>query len=363
MTNKPEDTRAKTLSVRSILSRVKKAVLHNWGLKLGCLALSVVLWGGLISNDGNLTREKTFTDVAVTAVNADILQRNGLVVVSGLEELGTLQMRVEVPQRYYNSVTPSTYNTRVDLSRITSAGEQMLPIITNTTSTYGQVTWLSRNEVKVVVDDYITRRRIPVQLEKTGTAPAGFYAPEPSIDPALVVISGPRQEVQRVARCVAVYDLSRLTAQPGSQLTAVPFVLQDANGQVVDSSRISVTTESVLLDTVLVDQRLYPLKTVDINLGGITSGQPKAGYHVASISASPSYLSVAGTAEFLRSLTMLEVSSGTIDIAGAGETLIRAVKIERPQNALYMSEDAVYVTVEIVPDAPLEPTATPEVTR
>ena len=287
MTNKPEDTRAKTLSVRSILSRVKKAVLHNWGLKLGCLALSVVMWGGLISNDGNLTREKTFTDVAVTAVNADILQRNGLVVVSGLEELGTLQMRVEVPQRYYNTVTPSTYNTRVDLSRITSAGEQMLPIITNTTSTYGQVTWLSKNEVKVVVDNYITRRRIPVQLDKRGEAPAGFYAPEPSIDPALVVISGPRQVVERVARCVAVYDLSRLSAQPGTQLTAVPFVLQDADNKVVDSSLVSVTSESILLDTMLVDQRLYPLKTVDINLGGITSGQPKAGYRVASISAAP----------------------------------------------------------------------------
>ena len=226
MSNKPDDIRTKAPSVRDLLQRLKKVMLRNWGLKLGCLALSVVMWGGLISNDGNLSREKTFTDVAVTAVNADILQRNGLVVVSGLEELGTLQMRVDVPQRYYNSVTASTYNARVDLSRITTAGEQMLPIITNTTSTYGQVTWLSKNEVKVVVDNYITRRRIPVQLDKRGEAPFSEdtrttpphdltdgsvlddYPRGPGSDPALVFLGDSDAHIVRglVAIMLALYS-------------------------------------------------------------------------------------------------------------------------------------------------------------
>jgi YbbR domain-containing protein len=100
-----------------------------------------------------------------------------------------------------------------------------------------------------------------------------------------------------------------------------------------------------------VEQQLYPLKTVDIDLAGITTGEPAAGYQVKSVTASPSYLSVAGTNDLLKSLTMLEVSS-RIDLRGTDENLVRAVKVEKPQNAQYMSEDAVYVTIEIVPITP-----------
>lgn len=323
--------------------------MHNWGIKLVCLLLAIVLWGGLISQDPNLTREKTFTEVTINATGADTLMRNGLVVVSGLENLNPIQVRAAVPQRNYSSANALNYNVRVDLSRITAPGEQKLPIISSNSASYGQVTWTSSTEITVQVDDYITRRRIPVQLGAQTAAPAGFYAPPPSVDPATVVISGPSQQVMQVARVVAQFDVSRLPAQPGSQISAAPFTLQTAEGQPVDGRLITVTSnEAILLDTVLVDQTLFPLKTVDIDLNNIVTGQPAAGYAVQSVSASPAYLSVAGTGELLKSLTTLSVSS-QIDISGANADLVRAIKVDKPAGAQYMSEEAVYVTVHILP--------------
>jgi len=352
LTIRPDDKLSKLPDLKTILRRLKRILTHQWGVKLICFLLAIVLWGGLISQDNSLTREKSFTDVAITVPTQDALERIGLIVVEGLENLPGIQMRATVPQRNYNSTTASNYNVRVDLSRITAPGEQTIPLISTSSTLYGQVTWLSTTEIKVKVDDYITRRRIPVQLGPKSSSPVGFYAPPASVEPAAVVISGPRQVTMTVARAVAHYDAANLAAQAGTQLSAVPFSLETMEGDPIDTRLITVTSnESIVLDTVQVEQQLYPLKTVDIDLSGITMREPAAGYQVKSVTASPSYLSVAGTNELLKSLTMLEVSS-RIDIGGAEESLVRAVKVEKPQNAQYMSEDAVYVTIEIVPITP-----------
>lgn len=351
MSLKPEDKAGGPSPLRQVLERLRHLFTHNWALKLLSVALSVLLWGGLISQDGNLTREKLFTDVVVSAVNADVLQRSGLIVTEGLADLEPIQMRAAVPQRSYSTATPANYSVRVDLSRITTAGEQLLPILTSSTAIYGQVTWLSTSDIKVKVDDYITRRRIPVQLNIIGQAPAGFYAATPVPDPALVVISGPRQVTELVAQCVVTYNLDNLAAQAGTQIVAAPFELHDAQGKPVDSSLISITSESILLDTILVDQKLYAKKTVDINLSGAVVGEPAPGYGIQSISASPGYLQVAGSADFLKGLTQLDLAN-TIDIAGAANTLVRAVKVVRPQGAVYLGEETIYVTVEIARTLP-----------
>ncbi len=347
MSHKPEEKAGGPSPLRQVLERLRHLFAHNWPLKLLSVGLSILLWGGLISQDGNLTREKLFTDVAISAVNGDVLQRNGLIVTEGLADLAPIQMRAAVPQRSYGTALASNYNVRVDLSRITAPGEQLLPILTSSTGIYGQVTWLSAGDVKVMVDDYITRRRIPVQLNIIGQAPAGFYAATPVPDPALVVISGPRHVTETVTQCVVTYNLSNLAAQAGTQIVAAPFELHDAQSRPVDSSLISITSESILLDTILVDQKLYAKKTVDINLSGAVVGEPALGYTIGTISANPSYLQVAGSADFLKGLTQLDLSN-TIDIAGATENLVRAVKVVRPQGATYLGEETIYVTVEIV---------------
>ncbi len=337
--------------IREVLAHLWQVLRYRWGVKLVSLLIALVLWGGIISQDSALMREKTFENVEVNIINADVLQRNGLVVIGGLESLPHLRMRVDVPQRIYSTVNASNYNVRVDLSRITAPGEQKVPIISSSSTTYGTVNWLSGNEITLEVDEYITRRRIPVQLNTVGSVPSGFYGQPPSVDPTLVAVSGPRSMVERIARCVVTYDQALLPAQAGTQYTALPFALVDAENKTLDSTLLSVTSESVLLDTLLVEQTLHPMKTADINLSGITMGTPSEGYHVVSVTADPTYVSVAGPPDFLRSLDLIDVDT-VINIAGVTETLIRAVRVVRPTEAVYITGDVIYVTVQIAPDSP-----------
>lgn len=358
MSNKPKEIQPNTessdkINIREALKAFCRILAYRWPWKVLSVILAVLLWGGLISQNPSLTREKYFQDVTVSVINKDTLQRAGLVVVKGLEDLPPIRMRADVPQKMYDTVTSSNYNLRVDLSRITQTGTQKLPIIFTNTSNYGNVTWLSVNEITVEVDDYITKRRIPVQLNETGTVPAGFYATAPSVDPTMVNISGPRSIIQNVVRCVATYNNSLLSPAARTQFNAVPFRLYDNTDAPINSNLVEVTSESILLDSLLVEQTLYRLQPITINQSGITTGKPAKGYVVKNITVDPAMLNVAGDNELMETLTLLDVEA-PIDITGATDTLIRSVKIKRPENAYHISANAVYVTITIEPINPEE---------
>lgn len=334
----------------SALNKYTVLITNNWPWKLLSLFLAICLWSGLITSDENLTREKIFTDVPVKAQNADTLRRNGFIVVSGLDNLPCVKMHVDVPQRAYNSVSATNYNPRIDLSKISSTGLQTLPIISSSTSAYGTVTELSVEEVTLQVEEYVSRSRIPVRLNISGVSPEGFYAGEASVDPSYVTVSGPASLVSKVVRCVADYNLAVLSAVSGLERTAVPFRLVDAVGNTIDSSLIEVTSESVYLDSMIVEQTLYASKELVINTTDLVNGVPADGYVIKRISAEPSMLVVAGSDQLIESLNelhLIEYIEHAIDVDGVNATMHRNIRLERTADIAYLSSDTILLTVEI----------------
>ena len=224
--NKNQDQNQNSMQ-NDLRDSIVKGLTKNWGTKLLALVIAIVLWAGLISQDPSLTREKTFNGVSISITGEDTMKRNGFIVVNDLEsKLDNAFLRVEVPQLQYNTVTSSPFNARVDLSRIKTTGRQTINISTTNTSIYGSVKEIEPASVEVVVEEYITRYRIPVMISIVGKVPDGYYAATPSVDPPMIAVSGPRSLVEQVARAEAVLDLSVLPAQEGSVRTALPIVLQ-----------------------------------------------------------------------------------------------------------------------------------------
>lgn len=334
----------------SFLSRALRLIAHNWPWKLLSLFLALCMWSMLITQDDTLPREKVFNDVPINVTNAETLRRNGYIIVSGLEELGTVRIKADVPQKMYHTVTAANFNVRVDLSRVTGAGEQTLNILTTATTTYGTVTDISLSTVDVVVEEYISRSRIPVRIAVSGEAPDGFYAAPPSVDPAYVTVSGPKSQVNTIVRCVADYDMALLAPQSGVERSAVPFYLLDVHNNVVDRSFIEVTTESVLLDSLLLEQRLYVMKELVINTAGITAGSPAEGYVIRSVQAEPASLIMAGSDALMNPLNALNLTDfidAHIDVTDAADTIRRSIRIEREDDIAYISQDAILITVNI----------------
>ena len=355
MSNPEKNDQQKSKPGSSILLHLKRIFLHDWGWKLGCLVAALFLWGALISQDATLSRSKVFTDVTINVLNEDTLLRNGYIVVSGLEpsELSGVRMRVEVPQRMYDTAQASNYNARVDLSRIRGTGKQTLQVLTTNSTTYGSVADLSVPTIEVEVEEYITRSRIPVRIAATGKAPENLYAAAATADPIYVEITGPKSLVDQVVRCVVPYDLSELSHQAGTERTALPFRLEDRQENEVPQELIFVSplSSGIQIDTITVEQVFYEMVSLPVDMSTLLTGTPAAGYHVESIHLDPSQVRAAFSEQTnLTDLGSIHVSA-PVDISGLSESKAFSVPLLRPADAKYLGISAVTVTVEIAADA------------
>lgn len=345
---KPAGNHGQEIDFKAVLLHLWKVCVHQWPWKLACVVIAVFLWGVLIAQDDSLTRERTFEDVEITVANATTLQRNGFIVVSGLENLEGLDITAQIPQKYYNAANPSAYNVRVDLSKIQSAGQQTLPIEHTRHALYGTLTDYSIREITVTVEEYMTRSRIPVKVQVIGDMPEGLYgnASNITVDPEYITVSGPRSVVASIVRCVARYDLSSLSGNAGHERTACAFVLENSSGQQVDTSLLTFMVNGVSVDSIVVEQNVYPTVSQNLSTLNLIKGEVAEGYYVKTVTVMPQNIVVAvrDASSFVSDLAYLE---GAVDVTGLTQSTTAVLPISRPSDVINMNTDVAYVTVEI----------------
>ena len=335
--------------LRETPGRIFKIIVNNWPWKLLALFLAVCLWAGLITQDPTLTRERVFADAHLSITGAETLRRNGLIVVSGLEEEHLLaRLRVEVPQREYNTVSYTNYNPRVELSRITQAGEQEIKLYATSTTAYGTVADIYPSTLNVVVDEYVTNYRIPVSVNVIGEYPEGFYGSAFTRDPSLVALSGPKTVVDQVARIYVDYDASLLKPEAGEVATALPMRIVDREGNEIVSDLLEITSSGVVLRSIIIEQDLYAVRELPVSELDLISGEPAKGYRVSGVSISPNILRAAASEEVLNDLQTLFVES-TVSVEGANETFTTALRVRKPNEVAYLNTTNINVTVTIEP--------------
>lgn len=332
-----------------LLKRLRSVLLENWGAKLLALCIAVAMWAGLITQDPSLTREKQFTGVTVNVNGAETLKRNGYIILEDVYELlDNVAVRVSVPQAQYAAAQASNYSIRVDLSRIHGTGTQEVKILSTNSSIYGTVTEIVPSTVKLTVDEYVTRYRIPVTISTQGLVPEGFYATAPSTDPPMIAVSGPKTVVERIVSAQVVADQTTLPAREEAVRRALPFTLVDENGAAISSDLLEVTSESVLLDSIIVEQKVYAQQTAEVSDLGLVTGQPAEGYEVKGVYITPSTVTIAGHAAEIRDIEQLYTES-TVDIRGRTESISRSLRVRQPSSVVYASAASVTVAVEIGP--------------
>ena len=324
-----------------------KVAKHNWPWKILSLLLAITLWAGLIMQDPTLTREVVFPEAKVAITGADALRRSGYIALSQ-NDIHTVRMKADVPQRVYNEVTEAFYYPRVDLSRIDEEGEQTLRIQTNATTTYGEITSLTPETISVVVEKYVTNYRVPVTIERIGEYPEGYYGKEPTAYPSTVSVSGPESLVSQVSYANVPFDVSILPSRSGNNRHALSFSLCTAEGEPITSEMLEVTSTGVLQHSIIVEQELFATKMMHVNTENILKGKVKSGYEVKSIAISPSEVVVAGTEDTINKLESLYLQS-SVDMANRSESFTTQIAIKKPEGITYMQPNYVTVSIEIAP--------------
>ena len=330
-----------------LLRMLKHLFLHNGWVKLAAVLISVLLWAGLISQDDSITREKTFNDVNVNITGSDTMKRNAYIVTSDLNRLlSNVTMTAAVPQKQYENVDPSAYNLRLDLSRISGTGDQEIRLTSTNSSTYGRVVSTSPASITVHVEEYVVRQRIPVSVSVTGDYPEGWYMSTPTVDPPLVTVAGPKSLVESISRARVYVDPQTLEWEEGTVLTSVPFMLYNRSGEVVESKLLEVTSDSLLIDSVLIEANLLPTRTFDVSELVEATGSVARGYEIKNIRVNPESVTVAARAEVLSQMDEIPMER-TVNVKNLKETTVFQLKVSKPSEDAIISNETVTVTVEI----------------
>ena len=347
MNKTSRNTRLQTLGSHAV-RLARHLFLHNGWLKLAALIISIVIWAGLVSQDNSLTRDKAFQNVSVSVTGTDTMRRNGFIVTSDLDEvLRDISCVAAVPQQQYENAEASAYNIRLDLSRVTTAGEQELKITSSASATYGRVTSITPATVTVNTEEYILRQRIPVTVSITGDAPEGWYLSSPYVSPSLISVSGPKSLVQTISRARVFLSPEQIDWEEGTMIVSSELALFNRNGDEVDRSLLEMTTDSVLIDSAVVEATVLPQKTFETAEYVTISGAPADGYEVKDIRIIPESVHVAARSEVLSQVNELMMENNTISLKNLEETTVFQLKVQKPSEDAVVSNETVTVTVEI----------------
>ena len=343
----------KKIDFKSFLNASAKALkhlfLHNGWLKLIAILISVVLWAGLISQDASLTREKTFQNVNVSVIGEEALANKGYIVVSDLSEfLQNVSVVAAVPQLQYENAEASAYNIRLDLSRINGSGEQEVKIMYSNSTSLGNIVSINPSTVTVMVEDYIIRQRIPVSTGNELEVPEEWYVSQPTVDPALIAVSGPRSLVQTISRARAFINQNDIEWKEGQISAIADLRLYNRQGEEVNNRLLNMSSSNLPIDTVVVDMNVLPCVTFTTTDTVQINGEVPSGYR-KKVKISPETITVAARQEVLDQMDGLSLERNSVNVDNMDESTVVQLKVQKPSEDAILSNDTITVTIEVEP--------------
>ncbi|MBE3552733.1 MAG: hypothetical protein IMX06_07725 [Kyrpidia tusciae] len=178
-------------------------------------------------------------------------------------------------------------------------------------------------------------RQIQVTVRTTGTPKSGFAVGTMSSSPAQVTVSGPAEEVNRVAAVVAQVSVDGADHPVKGR---VPVAAVDSQGQSITSLRIE--PDSVDLAVAVDAQSKVVPVTVELR------NAPAGDLAVESWSVQPNNVTVTGPPDVL---SRIDQVTGTVDVSGITGDRTFTVRLNVPDGVRAIQPETIQVAVHVVP--------------
>jgi YbbR domain-containing protein len=306
--------------------RFLRFVTRNWPLKVGAIALSTLLYGGLVLSQ---TTKEFSGSVPIETVN----QESDVIVLS---DLGTVsQVRYVAPADLGLRVDSSSFRATVDLSGVDPKGGP-LSLTVRVTAVDPRVQVLDYQPRRIVVTlDRVSHTTVPIRAV-LGTLPAGLTVGDPILDQTQAVVTGPESLLGKVTEAQA-----RVTIDPsGIDINRmIDLVAVDAAGNPVIPIDVAPSSVNVRVP-VFTDRR-----TRTVPVSPVIIGTPAAGFEVASVTVDPVVVQVEGDANDLAGLDRADTMA--VSVTGLSGDLTTSVSLQLPSGVQALGPGAVSVTVRL----------------
>jgi YbbR domain-containing protein len=231
----------------------------------------------------------------------------------------------------------SDFEASIDLSGIQpGSGPQRVPVRVTSADTRIRITGVQPDEVTVNLD-MVGRKAVSVIVEHD-PAPNGLELGDESAEPDTVEVFGPASIIERVvaARASVIIQESGIDLDQDIELVPVDE-LGEAVPQVNLEPRTSHVTIPVFSDR---ETRTLPINPV-------VTGDPAAGFEIASVTVDPPVVLVEGDADQLAEL--VRVDTDHIPMTGVSSDRTVNVEFDLPTGVLAVGDQRVRVTITLRP--------------
>jgi YbbR domain-containing protein len=311
--------------------RIFRFVFGNWALKIGALALAIILYVGMVALQstqqwpGQIPIEQVNLPTASYLIKPEVMP-----TVAGIRYIAPADVPVS---RDSFSATIDLKNTRVDASQTTLVKVQLTaddPRI--------QIIDYQPQQVSVTLDQIVTRT-IPVAVIPS-TPPTGLSLGPLTQSVKSVQATGASTLVARVVQAEGQVPIDSSGLDINKEVPLVP----------VDTS--GATVENITLDPATVQVSIQigsQLRSQTVAVAPAIRGTPASGYYVTSIDVNPLVVSVSGEADALAALNGA-VNTQPVSIAGATGDVSVKVALNLPTGV--EAPDASTVTVVVHMSSP-----------
>lgn len=309
------------------MKRIVLRLVHNWPLKLAAVGLATLLYGGLVASQSTRTLSDIVIQIEQVGQPSDSFLLNSIDPVT--------EVRYFAPSG--TRPLSSDFEASIDLSGIQpGSGSQRVPV--RVISVDDRITVVGYQPSEVTVDlDRLGSKTVDAMVEH-GQAPEGLELGDVTIEPSRVEVSGPVSVIERVvsARASVIIQPSGIDVDQDINLVAIDE-FGEAVGQVAVEPRAAHVTIPVFSDR---ESRTLPVNPV-------ISGDPAAGFEVASVSVDPPAVLVEGDADQLAEL--VRVDTAVIPLAGVSSDQTVTAELALPTGVLAVGDAQINVTITLRP--------------
>jgi YbbR domain-containing protein len=315
-----------------VTSQLFRLLVRNWPLRLGALALAVVLYVGLVLAQNARTWPGR---IPIDAIN----QPAGTFILASLGDVASV--RFLAPVDVAGQVTNSSFVATADLSGLSSDTEGApvsVPVRVYAPDPRIQVIGWEPTTVAVRLDPVVSRV-VPVRVDR-GNVPEGLTVGDPVVDRTTVTIRGAQSLVTRVAAALArvSIDASGINVDSDVDLVAVDDRGATVMPLNIEPSRIHV---KVQVGEQLSSRTVPVVPTIN--------GDLELGYSVRDVTIAPLTATVTGSASLISGLE--SVTTAPIDISGRSEDLTATVALALPKGVNAIGGTQVHVRVRVTAES------------
>lgn len=315
--------------MKKIFAHLKKALQHNWGLKLSSIFLAFVIWF-IVAMVGDPQDTRPYSNIQVRLVNTDLLTDQNK-VYEVLDKTDIVRVQVTAPTSVFQSLRSSDIIAEADVSKLTDI---------NTIAITYYVLNSNRDVVSFEGDHDVVRlnvenresKWIRVAYQTVGDVAEGYVVGNISTDQTSIYISGAESAVRQVESAYAELNVEGATNNISAN---VNIYLRDVEGNRIHLDKIEKSAEQLHLTAEILATKEVPIETV-------LSGQPADGYMmIGEKLQSMETVRIAGTLANLAGVSRILVPETKLDLTGLTEDKTFSVNLKDflPNNIRFADND------------------------